>query len=842
MKKLLIGILSTLMVLSCATACELPSLGDLTSPASSESITESTNESVADSESDVASSEESDAASSEESVADSENSDENVETETYTLTLKNGNPMMGGTAETYEYVAGATLELPTLEAEGKNFLGWFDIEGNAAPATMPAESTAFFANWEITTYTLTIVNGEETTEITFGVEYGNNIMATVADLPYVLEDNLPEGYVWVETVPETFALQNYTFTAVELFTLTLKNGNPMAGGTAETYEYVAGATLELPTLEAEGKNFLGWFDIEGNAAPATMPAESTAFFANWEVIPYTLTIVNGEKTTEITFGVEYTMTGIDVTVADLAYVLADNLPADTIETIYSWKEALPETFALQNYTFTVVATEAPKYNVTLRNGSPMMGGTTEILSFYAGETVEIPELSDVEGKKFLGWYGMDENGDLTVAAPATMPAKDLAFFATWEIIPYTLTIKQDGAEDKVFTFAVEYTNDIMIAVTDLAYVLEDNLPASTDTVIYEYAEAIPESFTLQNYTFTVNSITTLSIPEAVALGESKAHDKYTTEEYLVSGVVVNVANTTYGNLTIADDAGNTLYVYGTYNDGSRYDKLEKKPVVGDAIQYRSIVGQYNGTAQLRDAEIVSFNTPETVADIYKVVAESFLVSTNNTITAAGDVTVATAGKTYADVAIAWTSSNTAIAAINGNTITYTLPAESTEITLTATLSLGEVSKQVALTIKVSAAPVAGEKTVSLDFSTITGDTQYVDASYTISEDLTVSTHNKGCHINTQLRIYDSSSNNGWAILTCSGVVSKLVINVGNKAATLAVYGSTDNSTWEKIEDITTTAAYKDKTVTVDAAKGYKYIKLDAVGAQLRIASLSVTMS
>ena len=120
--------------------------------------------------------------------------------------------------------------------------------------------------------------------------------------------------------------------------------------------------------------------------------------------------------------------------------------------------------------------------------------------------------------------------------------------------------------------------------------------------------------------------------------------------------------------------------------------------------------------------------------------------------------------------------------------------------------------------------------------------QYVDESYVVSEDLTISSHNNGCHFTTQLRIYDSSSNNGHVIFQYSGVVSKLTLNIGYKRATMAVYGSTDGETWQEIGQIaTTTTGFLDYELNVDATKGYTYIKLDAVGNQLRVKTIEAVI-
>ena len=100
---------------------------------------------------------------------------------------------------------------------------------------------------------------------------------------------------------------------------------------------------------------------------------------------------------------------------------------------------------------------------------------------------------------------------------------------------------------------------------------------------------------------------TLTIEEAIALGESKEHNTYTTEKYYVTGVITSVYNTQYGNMYIEDENGNRLTIYGTYSaDGSlRYDAMEVKPEKGDTVTIYGIVGQYSGTAQVKNGWIVN---------------------------------------------------------------------------------------------------------------------------------------------------------------------------------------------------------------------------------------------
>lgn len=447
---------------------------------------------------------------------------------TYTLSLMNGNPKMGGTLETFELTEGAALELPTLTGDGKNFLGWFAMDDNgeltvAAPATMPADVLALYAVWEVTAYTVTFVNGEETTSVKFGVEYdfANGIEATVNDLTYVLADNLPKGYMFQEMVPETFELKDYTFTIVEipptLYTLTLVNGeNPRVPGAVTTSELVEGATLELPVLEAEGKTFKGWYLVDlatgmpSEEAPKIMPAAALTLKAVWEYEIYTLTIVNGEESTEFKFAVEYNG-DIMIKVTDLAYVLAKNLPEG-----YIWLEEVPETFELKNYTFT-----AHKHAYAEKVVSPTC--TTD---GYTNYTCGCGDTYDVAGETALGHADEDNN------------------------------FKCDNCS----------------------------------TIVEPEADSV------------------LTLDEAIALGKLYAHNTYTTNKYYVTATIADIYNTSYGNANVYAEDGTKFVIYGMYSyDGSlKYEALEAKPGAGDEVTVYGIIGNYSGTPQMKNGWIDDF--------------------------------------------------------------------------------------------------------------------------------------------------------------------------------------------------------------------------------------------
>ena len=124
----------------------------------------------------------------------------------------------------------------------------------------------------------------------------------------------------------------------------------------DTMSVLGGFALNnLPTITEEHKTFAGWVDADGNPAPAVMPDESITLYAKWNIVPYTLTINYLDNTSKtFTFGVDYDVeNGIEYTMADLADVLAANLPENTEEVGYAYAEKVPYAFAAKDYTFNV---------------------------------------------------------------------------------------------------------------------------------------------------------------------------------------------------------------------------------------------------------------------------------------------------------------------------------------------------------------------------------------------------------------------------------------------------------------------------------------------------------
>lgn len=172
--------------------------------------------------------------------------------------------------------------------------------------------------------------------------------------------------------------------------------------TVDTMSILGGFAISgLPTLTADYKTFAGWVDANGNPAPAVMPDEAMTLYAKWNSVPYTLTIkyMDGQ-TKSFTFGVAVDEEmGIALTNADLADVLAENLPESTEDIGYGYAEKVPSYFNLQDYEFTVTTVQV-KFTITFvgENGEDI-GVAPMQFTAKTIDDLQLPAVPEKEGYK-----------------------------------------------------------------------------------------------------------------------------------------------------------------------------------------------------------------------------------------------------------------------------------------------------------------------------------------------------------------------------------------------------------------------------------------------------------
>lgn len=190
--------------------------------------------------------------------------------------------------------------------------------------------------------------------------------------------------------------------------------------------------------------------------------------------------------------------------------------------------------------------------------------------------------------------------------------------------------------------------------------------------------------------------------------------------YEISGTIVEIENTTYGNVYISD--GETVvYLYGlastTFTSNPK-DFYTLGLEVGMNVVVHSQKSSYSNAPQGAGSGLIS---KADAGDLDKVVLAVYTLSIEqqivNTITL--PLTTETA------VTITWTSANTSVIAINGATVTVTPQATQTTVTLTATLTHGTATKTKSFDVVVApAGTVAVNYTLigTVDFSSTTNRT------------------------------------------------------------------------------------------------------------------------
>ena len=127
------------------------------------------------------------------------------------------------------------------------------------------------------------------------------------------------------------------------------------------------------------------------------------------------------------------------------------------------------------------------------------------------------------------------------------------------------------------------------------------------------------------------------------------------------------------------------------------------------------------------------------------------------------------------------------------------------------------------------------------FSNYTAGTQYADNEKHVLDDI-LTLYTTDCHFTSELRIYSSSTYDGYVISNqLPGKIVSLDFNAGNKIDVIVVFGSTDGSTWTTVGEVSiTSTSYKDYSLSFGESS-YTYFKLDVEGTnQVRLKSLTLT--
>jgi len=482
--------------------------------------------------------------------------------------------------------------------------------------------------------------------------------------------------------------------------------------------------------------------------------------------------------------------------------------------------------------------------------SAVLGAATRfsaIKVYYSyDEDYELPTVASiaVEGQKTELVQGAEFDFGGTVTATytndETADVTSKALFTGYDMsTPGEQTVTVSYTEEGE-TVTTTYTLTVLSADADITDVLDVQLTGMSGTSYSDWSDKKASSSAV----YAGNSAAGNSSIQLRSNNNNSGVVTTTSGGYATKVVVEWNAATAEGRI-LQVYAKNSAYTAAT----DLYDDAKKGTLIGTIVMGTSTeleisadyqyIGFRSASSAMYLSEVKITWSAEASGVTPKSERELAFSYSSVTATLGDDFTEPTLNGVKTDVT--YTSSNTTVATVDPSTgAVELLAAGTTTITASAPETDEYNAGSAKYTLTVKEPQSAGTETVECTFSDFAAGTQYAaDEAHVINDALTLYTTE--CHFTTELRIYSSSTHNGYVTSNqLPGAITNLSFNAGNKVDVLNVYGSTDGSAWTLVKAVyITSTSYKD--YSVDFTGSYTYFKLDVEGVnQVRLKSLSVT--
>lgn len=239
------------------------------------------------------------------------------------------------------------------------------------------------------------------------------------------------------------------------------------------------------------------------------------------------------------------------------------------------------------------------FNSNFYNGADVTG----LIAVYNGDMYLMP----VSAEPFTNIVQLDKPADVKVdTALENTTINSMIQIAGDVTLPTTFS----GFDDVTIAWELVATEGVDCATLN-GNILTVTIPASAQTVTLKATATCGTESDSKNFEIVVKPISTVTIQEALNIGDLMAHNKYTEELYYIVGTVETIADTSYGNLYLVE-GDYSIYVYGLYDSTGkvRYDAMDPQPLPKDTIKVLSSIGKYSTTVQLKNAKVVEHTVHE----------------------------------------------------------------------------------------------------------------------------------------------------------------------------------------------------------------------------------------
>ena len=350
----------------------------------------------------------------------------------------------------------------------------------------------------------------------------------------------------------------------------------------ENAEYIEGVSTKLEPNPADTVVYT--FNIQANDASAR--EGSISFYANeGEPIPYTFTQEDGTPFKILSESVKLGKNEnlLKVVIATNSPELSYRIAEENKEWIsYSYTETINGVVTDQepNPADTIVYT----FNVSVNEGNSREGS----ISFYVREDHLVP-------------YTFIQLGGIADVTVAEFLAAEVNDAAQYRIVGHV--IKIDTKYNNNF-YVKDYTGEVYAYYVDTqghTLAIGDFVTVVGTRSEYNGTPQLPKGTLLEKYTAT---------PE-VSVAEFLTKEDATDVYYKLTGTITNIANPTYGNMTLQDANGDDVFVYGILpgygatGDAKKGMVEEKGLKVGDTITIVGTKASHNGSPQVGNAVYMS---------------------------------------------------------------------------------------------------------------------------------------------------------------------------------------------------------------------------------------------
>ena len=281
--------------------------------------------------------------------------------------------------------------------------------------------------------------------------------------------------------------------------------------------------------------------------------------------------------------------------------------------------------------------------------------------------------------------------------------------------------------------------------------------------------------------------------------------------------------------------------------------------LGDEVTVSGHFQNYNGKiefTQIKENNVVkyagptlnAYNADATVSDIAKAATEKYaLAITTAEFTNTAEFTLATAGKTYTNVAIAYTCANAAVV-INGGKISVASVTATTTFKLVAKFSVNGVDyleKELSFTVKFVA---ANEQTATISFASKAQRTEFSTSKQVWKDNTFIVTGNKASSTNDVVDAYNPAKFYAHSEMVIEQTsMTTIVFSCNSTSYATALKNSLTKSGNMELkvggavaQSVTFEVTVSSKVVTITFSSAIDSLKIKDLTAQVRMDSISVT--